>query len=658
MKILVFLLSILSFAAVAQVGHTSTAELRKDKPSILPLPQQLRWDTGYFPLFKTKTILVKNALLRKEAARLADELRRKGLPMKISATAVPGEPYIELQLSTVDVPKAPEEAYQIKVSAQKVLLIANTEHGIFNGSQTLLQLMQNGVSIDACTITDWPAFQWRSYMVDVGRNFQSISTLKQQIDVMAKYKLNIFHFHPTEDIAWRIQIAKYPQLTAPEHMLRDKGSYYSIKEIHDLIQYCKDRYITLVPEIDMPGHSAAFERAMGVKMQSAKGKEIVKEILREFCKTYDVPYLHIGGDEVKITDEKFLPEVTDLIHQLGKKTIGWDPGGNLDKRTVRQLWMKDGATQKDRQYIDSRHLYINHMDPLESVTTIFGRKLGDRETGDNTVLGAALCLWHDRSILNETDLFTMNPVYPAMLTFAERAWKGGGWDPWITNIDNGNTAQLTAFRDFEKRLLDQKKVLPAGLPFPYIAQADIKWKLHGPYNNEGDLDRHFPPEKKSYTPGKESAEAIGGTVVLRHFWHPLVKGVIEDPRENTTWYATTQIWSETDTTKGFWVGFNNLSRSYNSDSPDEGTWDDRKSAVFVNGQLLLPPLWRRAGQKGNPEIPLTDEGYEFRESTMVKLKKGWNTVLVKLPVRSFKGKDWNNPVKWMFTFLPADSTAQ
>jgi hypothetical protein len=113
------------------------------------------------------------------------------------------------------------------------------------------------------------------------------------------------------------------------------------------------------------------------------------------------------------------------------------------------------------------------------------------------------------------------------------------------------------------------------------------------------------------------------------------------------------VWSDTDTTVGYWIGFNNLSRSYFSDVPAQGTWDNRQSTVWVNGQAVNPPRWRRPGQQGHSEVPLTDEGYEYREPTMVRLKKGWNTVLVKAPVGSFKGKDWQNPVKWMFTFVPA-----
>jgi hexosaminidase len=131
-----------------------------------------------------------------------------------------------------------------------------------------------------------------------------------------------------------------------------------------------------------------------------------------------------------------------------------------------------------------------------------------------------------------------------------------------------------------------------------------------------------------------------------------VKGLLEKPEENTTWYATTKIWSDKDQMQNFWIGFNNISRSYGSDSPDERTWDNTKSEVLVNGKLIAPLLWKQAGAKRNLELPLIDEGYEYREPTKVQLKKGRNTVLVKLPVDSFKGKDWQNPEKGMFTVVP------
>ncbi|QNF32282.1 family 20 glycosylhydrolase [Adhaeribacter swui] len=624
----------------------------ESRPALIPVPQKTQWLPGYFSLLAGKTIVVKGKTLKPEAEQLRQLLGAKGISVKIIEEAKGNEPFIELRLGKINAPQYPEEAYQLEVTAKKVVLTANTAHGIFNGIQTLSQLIRDNVLVDACLITDWPAFSWRGYMVDVGRNFQSVALLKQQIDKMAQYKLNIFHFHLTEDIAWRLQIPKYPQLTAPEHMLRNKGAYYSVSEMKDLIQYCRDRYITLVPEIDVPGHSAAFVRAMGVEMQSPEGLALVKEILTDVCQTYDVPYIHLGGDEVKITNPDFLPAVTSLLHRLGKKTIGWEPGGNLADNTIRQLWMTEGPRQPNLKYIDSRHLYINHMDPLESVITIYNRQLGDAIQGTEQVLGATFCVWHDRNVLKEEDVLHMNPVYPAMLAFAERSWQGGGYSGWITNIKSSASQQLQVFKDFEKRLLEHQKLYFASLPFSYAAQSELKWELLGPFKNGGDVAQVFAPEKKGFKPENSPFTAVGGTVVLRHFWHPLVTGVLENPEENTTWYAYTRFWSDVSTTKKFWIGFNNLSRSYNSNSPVEGTWDNRGSAVFLNNQLLTPPQWQRAGQKGNGEAPLLDEGYEYRAPITAPVHKGWNKILVKLPVKSFKGSDWQNPVKWMFTVVP------
>lgn len=628
----------------------------ESKPSLLPKPQQLKWNTGSFPLSAVTTIFVDNPILLKEALVLKSAMEKRGLTVELTDKISNKENCIQLRLGNVAAPQHQSEAYHLETTTDKIVLTANTPQGIYNGIQTLLQLMRDHVLVDASEITDWPAFAWRGFMVDVGRNYQSIKLLKQQIDVMVAYKLNVFHFHFTEDVAWRLQSKLYPQLTAPEYMLRDKGEYYTESDLKELINYCKERYITLVPEIDVPGHSAAFERAMKTGMQSDSGLEIVKNIIKEFCTTYDVPYLHLGADEVKITNQKFLPEVIALTESLGKKVIGWEPGGNFSDGVIRQLWM-EGATSvsknKNIKYIDSRHLYLNHMDPLESVVTIFNRQICNLTEGNENALGGIVCVWNDRAVANEEDVMTMNPVYPGMLTFAERSWRGGGYAGWTATIGQPETERAKAFMEFENRLLDQKQQYFKALPFNYAKQANLVWDIYGPFDNKGDLTKAFAPEKVKFNASKEKPmyKATGGTLVMRHWWAPQISGVIEQPQENTTWYAQTQIWSDEDKQQEFWIGFNNLSRSMNTDSPNAGTWNNLNSLVWVNNLLVSPPLWKHPNQKGNLEIPLIDEGYEFREPTKITLKKGWNTVNVKLPVGSFKGLNWQNPVKWMLTFV-------
>ncbi len=630
----------------------SSVKNKFNQPALIPWPQKISWQEGVFDISKSEGILIHDDSLRPEADYLRKQLLENSINLSLLNPANKKQNIIELIIAPVNFTEHNIESYQLQVTTNKVSLTAPALHGIFNGIQTLLQMISDNKKIPAAEILDWPAFSWRGYMIDVGRNYMTMDLLKRQINAMARYKFNVFHFHPTEDIAWRFEIEKYPQLTAAEHMTRNKGKYYSETEIKELISYCKERHITFVPEIDMPGHSAAFRRAMKTDMQSDTGLQYVKDILEEICTKYDIPYVHIGADEVKITNRKFVPEVTAHIERFNKTVIGWQPGGNFTNSTIRQLWMDDNAhlsSQNNIRFIDSRHLYLNHMDPLEAVVTIFNRRIGDRDKGDQSVLGGTLCMWNDRRVEEGIDILRMNPVYPGMMAFAERSWLGGGKKGWISNIDDGDKA---AFAEFEDRLLTHKQSYFKSQPFTYSKQSHLKWELYGPYDNASDLSKSFPPEQTSHKKQwKFYKEISGGTIVLRHWWHPLIKGAVTDAKENSTFYAFTRIWSDRNTEKNFWIGFNNISRSPATDSPPLGAWDDKQSEVWINNKKLPAPQWKRGGEKGNSEIPLIDEGYEYRDPTKILLKKGWNTVLLKMPAGSLKGKDWQNPVKWMFTFV-------
>jgi len=633
-------------------------DLEKDA-SIIPRPLSQQAKSGVFPIYKLQTIFYTDSL-RREALFLQELLGNVGIYARLQS----GHPRNETQAVVLDQQTTASQGpgrsgYQLSVDPDRITISAPSRAGVFYGIQTLRQLLRDGSFVPAQEIRDSAAFQWRGYMVDVARNYQSPALLKQQIDQMAAYKLNVFHMHLTEDIAWRLQIKQYPQLTSPENMLRNKGMYYTEAELKDLIAYCKERHIRFLPEIDMPGHSDAFKRAMGVDMQSDSGMVILKNILKEFCETYDVDYIHIGADEVKIKNLKFIPEMTAFLRSMNKQVVGWEPGGNFDASTIRQLWMDDAGLTGGKtkiQYIDSRHLYVNHMDPLEGPVTIFARQLCDVNSGNTEALGATLCVWPDRAVAKEEDVIRMNAVFPLMVAFGERAWRGGGEQGWVANMGLHGAKGLEAYAEFERRLLDHKQQYFKTLSFPYQKQAGLKWKLYGPFKNDGDLSKIFAPEKSSFDPErvKPQETAIGGTIVLRHWWAPKIQGVLSKPAENTTWYAVTRIWSVQDTVKNFWVGFGNLSRSQATDTPMPGTWDNHHSAVWLNGRLVAPPQWLHAGQPGNLEIPLIDEGYEYRAPMRLKLVKGWNTVKIKAPIGAFQAKNWNNPEKWMFTFVECD----
>jgi hypothetical protein len=209
-----------------------------------------------------------------------------------------------------------------------------------------------------------------------------------------------------------------------------------------------------------------------------------------------------------------------------------------------------------------------------------------------------------------------------------------------------------SFYLFEKKLLQHKQLYFKGKPFPFI-NSGLEWNLIGPFQNLGNTALQFDPELNPST--LETAQVYkkisAATIVLRHWWHPAVQGLLDSAQENTTWYAYSKIYSKKADTVDCYIGFFYISRSMGTKPPPKGSWDQRGSRIWINGIPIPPPLWKNNGKEISLETPLQDESYEYRLANRVPLKKGWNVVLVKLPVASFTGENWSNPVKWMFSFM-------
>lgn len=618
----------------------------QDRPALIPEPVSIKWLNGELKLGKQ---------LKLRSSELFDdevEFFRKALTDRESKILSNSKGNIIFDIS-IDQQLLPEE-YKLSIGPNAIKLTGGTDHGIFNGIQTLLQLMRKDFSLPFVEIIDKPAFAVRGFMIDVGRNFQSIPLIKEQIDMMAKLKMNVFHFHLTEDIAWRIESKRYPALNDSAYMLRNKGKYYSFSEIRDLVAYCRQRHIELIPEIDMPGHSAAFSRAVGHDMQSSEGKKILVQLLNEFMDEVEVRSIHIGGDEVRYKDSSFLKDMSTLLLSRGKKILAWDPGGKTLPGTIHQLWQGNVQPPVTQPSIDSRHLYLNHLDPLEGVPSTFNHKVLNVDKGDSLRLGAMLCNWPDRKVADERDAIKMNPVLPVMMAFAERTWRGGGYYNYGAAFGKPGDEQHAAFKGFEQRMMQLHKHSFPQVYFPYAAQADIEWNLIGPFENGGDLTKSFTPEQSYFFDTaqlKRFHQVYGGTIWLRHFWHPMIDSHIKHPEDSTTWYAYREIHAEKDRDASFWIGFKNISRSVQAATPPAGQWDERQSKVWVNGELIPAPNWKFPGRiPKSLEEPLEDEGYEYREPTVIHLKKGLNRILIKAPVGNFKGP-WYDPVKWMFSFV-------
>lgn len=563
--------------------------------------------------------------------------------------------------------KFQEEAYHLLITKKGILLEATTPKGMYWGRQTLEQLKttkNKKIYLPQCDITDWPAFRIRGFMHDVGRSFIPVEELKREISLLSRYKINVFHWHLTENQAWRLECKKYPQLNAPENMEREKGKYYTLEEARQLVEFCKQHQVLLIPEIDMPGHSAAFERTFKTDMQSEKGTQILKDIIDEVCATFDVPYLHIGTDEVQFTNPDFVPMMVKYIRDKGKKVISYNPGWNYKPGEIdmTQLWSYRGKAQKGIPAIDCRYHYANHFDTYADLVAMFNSRIYNQPEGSDDLAGCIVAFWNDRYIDNTPQLLAENNFYPYMLTLAERAWRGGGncyFDGKGTLLWEDEPEQLAAFKEFEDRLLWQKNTWLKEVPFPYVRQTQSEWQITDAFPNGGDLNKVFPPEEKEDSvyqyEGKtyKTRKIIGNGIYLRHVWGTLVPGFYANPQENHTDYATRWIYSPKERKTKLALEFQNYSRSESDLAPRQGTWDYKCSRAWLNGQEIMPPVWKNTNTERSNEITLKNENYMSRPAIDITLKKGWNKLMLKLPVGKFSSKE-TRLVKWMFTAALVD----
>ncbi|MFW5477559.1 MAG: family 20 glycosylhydrolase [Segatella copri] len=573
----------------------------------------------------------------------------------------------EKYVSQIEGAKFQEEAYHLTVTGKRIILEATTPKGMYWGKQTLEQLKytkNKKTYLPQCEITDWPAFRIRGFMHDVGRSFIPVEELKREISLLSRYKINVFHWHLTENQAWRLECKKYPQLNAPENMEREKGKYYTLEETRQLVEFCKQHQVLLIPEIDMPGHSAAFERTFKTDMQSEKGTQILKDIIDEVCATFDVPYLHIGTDEVQFTNPDFVPMMVRYIRDKGKKVISYNPGWNYKPGEIdmTQLWSYRGKAQKGIPAIDCRYHYANHFDTYADLVAMFNSRIYNQPEGSDDLAGSIVAFWNDRYIDNTPQLLAENNFYPYMLTLAERAWRGGGncyFDGKGTLLWEDEPEQLAAFKEFEDRLLWQKNTWLKEVPFPYVRQTQSEWQITDAFPNGGDLNKVFPPEEKEDSvyqyEGKtyKTRKIIGNGIYLRHVWGTLVPGFYANPQENHTAYATRWIYSPKERKTKLALEFQNYSRSESDLAPRQGTWDYKCSRAWLNGKEIMPPVWENTNTERSNEITLKNENYMSRPAIDITLKKGWNKLMLKLPVGKFSSKE-TRLVKWMFTVALVD----
>jgi hypothetical protein len=580
---------------------------------------------------------------------------------------------VYLKKSKVKNPLGYKGAYKIDINNQ-INIYANDYAGFLYAFKTLNQLIsfENGENrVPKLTIEDWASFQIRGYMQDVGRNYQSLELLKEQIDIMSDYKMNVFHMHITDNPSWRFESKIYPQLNDPKFSSRKPTKYYTHKDLKELIQYCKERAITLIPEFDLPGHTQAFRNAFGIKsMNSEKVKNTIIDLLDELCEVTskeDVPYIHLGTDEARhkeeFMDEKYLEEIFQHLESKGRKVISWRPGINVktENGVIKQIWTGTSKPVKNLAYIDSRANYINHLDPIAGIYRLFYQQACRQEQGDQYALGGILCCWHDDRIEEERNILKQNPIYSSIVAYSEAIWSGKKRDYkeyWSKLPYDNNSNEFKEFEKFERKLLFHRDNYFKNKEFQYVKNSGIEWRIIGPFDHKGKYETKFPVEndkiKTCYNhEGKEykwfSEKLYGGTVHLNHFFgfpSPIKQKV-------GTVYAYTKIYSPKEQTVDFWIGFHGWSRAggrRGGPSGILGEWHHTKPKIWVNDVIVNPPKWKNPNvAPKSPEIPLIDEDYFYREPTQILLKEGWNKVLLKIPHTS-------NSFKWMYNFMPIRTT--
>ncbi len=457
-------------SAEAQSTGTSAPPL-----ALMPLPASVRLEAGRLPLDKSFRVAVtkhSDARLLRGVARALQRLKaRTGLEFAhaigkdvaaalVIEVAGPGETVQSI---------AEDESYALHLTAQRATLQAGTVVGALRGLETFLQLVARdatGAYFPFAEIADQPRFPWRGLLIDVCRHWQPVEVLKRNLDAMAAVKLNVFHWHLSEDQGFRVESLRYPKL----HEFGSDGLYYTQEQMREVVAYARDRGIRVVPEFDMPGHATSWFVG-DARWATAPGPyAIIREFgvfdatfdptrddvyrfldrfVGEMKKIFPDAYWHIGGDEVKskqwdaspavaafkkrrgLKDNEalqawFNQRLSRILSKHGKRMVGWDEilHSDLPKDTVVQSWrgqksLGEGAKQGFQgilsagYYLDAMQTSAFHyaVDPLPATSDL-------DPVQASRILGGEVCMWGELITPENIDA----RIWPRTAAIAERLW--------------------------------------------------------------------------------------------------------------------------------------------------------------------------------------------------------------------------------------------
>ena len=443
---------------------------------LLPVPSSLRLGEGRFPIDSTTAIAVtghSDARLERAIARFQARLARRisqPVSRSVTSTATPRTIAIDVRGAGMPVQGVDEdERYTLTVARDGATLQAATTVGALRGLETLLQLVEpdaSGFGVRAVSIADEPRFPWRGLNLDVSRHFMPIEQVKKTIDGMAMVKLNVLHWHLSDDQGFRIESKRFPRL----HELGSDGLYFTQEQVRDVVTYARDRGIRVVPEFDMPGHTTAW--FVGYPQYSAQrppiairrewgGADAIFDPTREETYTFIarfidemVPlfpdaYWHIGGDEVEgkhwdsnpaivawrkqhgfkdndALQAHFNKRLTTILTRHGKRMMGWDEilHPDLPPRTVIQSWRGTqylaNSAKQGFTGILSAPWYLDHIKPASEYYAADPVPQFDELTPaqQKLIIGGEACMWAEYITAESAD----SRIWPRLGAIAERLW--------------------------------------------------------------------------------------------------------------------------------------------------------------------------------------------------------------------------------------------
>ena len=473
-------------AAILAVLTLAAASASAGDAALMPLPASTTVQSGEGQALAISGRFVvrfegfSDARLQRAVARFQADVNQltgeatttDGAALVIAVTADPAAGTLEAK-----------EAYSLKVAEDGVRLTATGQDGVLRGLATLRQLVQaqgGGFVLPYAQIEDSPRFAWRGLMIDTARHFIELDTLKRQIDAMERVKLNVLHFHFSDNEGFRIESLRYPRLTE----VGSHGQFYTQAQVRELVAYAADRGIRVVPEIDVPAHTGAIMVAypelaampvdpnnrlamFGAAVDPTKPATyaFIRGLLEEMSALFPDAYFHVGGDEVAPTawtrnpdivafmadkgyadtvalQDHFFKEVNDIVRSLGKTSMGWEEVAHksIDDDVVVQAWRSSEAvshiTSQNNRTVASAGYYLDLLwsgldhyarDPLDAASTppdspekILGPKPDQPLTAQQRalVLGAEAAMWSETI----TDEMVDHRLWPRTALLAERFW--------------------------------------------------------------------------------------------------------------------------------------------------------------------------------------------------------------------------------------------